>query len=326
MTTQGRPPSEPTRSGQSGAAAQTPGMTDRVQNTAGRVADTVQETARPVVDKASETAQQVADQAGEQVTSRLDMAKDYAAESLTGVAQALRQTGQHLREDGSQPTLGRYADTGAQQVERFSGYLRQHQATELLSDVETFARRNPTTFAGGAFALGLLAARFFRSSGRRPHAPTTRSGMAYGSPSPAPRPATPPPAPRPRFDASNPPSYASGAPAARNIPASPEWTPPSPGSASSGPGASTPGREAERQTPVPGSQPTTPGTGSPGAAPTPLGTPSPGAGPTTGGTRSPGSAPSTGPGAGSPTRDGGTRTGGTAPGSDRPGSGSQRQV
>lgn len=304
MTNQGRPPREPMRTGPAGtptptpagASAQTPGLTDKVQQTASQVAGTVQETARPVVDMASQTAQQVAGQATQQVTSRLDMAVDYAAESLTGVAQALRQTGQHLREDASQPALGRFADTGAQQVERLGGYLRQHDATELMTEVETYARRNPLTFAGGAFTLGLLAARFFRATGQRPPSSPMRTGSAYGStyraaPPPPPRPATPPSAPRAGFDASNPPSYSSAAPAATTSPASQGRAPSAPGSAPSGAGAGI-SREAERLTPIPGSQSATGGTGSAGVAPS------------AGGTMSPGS----------------------APGSERPGTGSPRQV
>ncbi len=150
-----------------GTSASTSGVVGTVQGAANSASQTVQNKAAPLVDAATEKAGEVADQAKEQATSRLDMGKDFAVESLTGVAQALRQTGQHLRQDGSQPTLGGYADTGAEQIERFSGYLRQRDTQQLLSDVEAYARRSPTMFASGAFALGLLAARFFRSSGAR---------------------------------------------------------------------------------------------------------------------------------------------------------------
>ena len=36
----------------------------------------------------------------------------------------------------------------------------------LLDDVEAFARREPAMFIGGAIAIGLLAARFLKSSRR----------------------------------------------------------------------------------------------------------------------------------------------------------------
>lgn len=263
MTTTGRFPSEPRGSGATNPPGSTPGVTGKLQDTASRVADTVQETAAPVIDQATERASQVSDQMMDQATSRLDMGKEYAVETLTGVAQALRQTGQHLREEGSQPMLGQYADSGAQQLERFTGYLRQRDANDLLSEVESYARRNPMTFAGGAFALGLLAARFFRSSGQRSRTPAFSSGAAAGRSSsqmPSSQPST---HPESMPSTGRRPGPLSSAPAARNIPASPEWTPPTTGQSSkstnTGSPVSTPGAaedsESDQRTPIPGSLP-----------------------------------------------------------------------
>ena len=284
MTTQGRRPSEPTRSGPTGAPASSPGVTDKLQDTASRVADTVQETTRPVVDTVSETVQQAAEQATEQATSRLDMAVDYAAETLTGVARALRQTGQHLREEGSQPTLGRYADMGSERVERLGGYLRRHDATELLTEVETYARRNPMTFAGGAFALGLLAARFFRSTGQRSQpAPPARPTHTPGRPSPATTPGMPPVA-APGYGTgvqtatSQPSSHASATPATQPVPASSERPGPSSATPPSSPQTSTPTGETGRPTPTPGSLPGS-GTTTPPQPGGSTGDPSPSSGP-----------------------------------------------
>ena len=101
------------------------------------------------------------EQAAEQVTSRMDMGKDYVVEAVSGVAQALRQTGQQLRQEGSQTTLAGYVDRGAEQIETFGGYLRGRDSSQIITDVEGFARRQPLAFAGSAFALGMLAVRFF---------------------------------------------------------------------------------------------------------------------------------------------------------------------
>src|SRR4051794_3638730 len=82
-------------------------MRGRAQHFAGQVADTVQETTSRVMGAGQEDGSpgsgpdqsaSFTDQATEQVTSRLDIGKDYLVETVTGVAQALRQTGQHLRE------------------------------------------------------------------------------------------------------------------------------------------------------------------------------------------------------------------------------------
>jgi len=241
-------------------------VTDKLQDTASRVVDTVQDTAAPVLDQAGERASQVADQVMDQATSRLDMGKELAVETLDSVAQALRQTGQHLREDSSQPTLGQYADTGAETLERFTGYLRQRDANQLLAEVESFARRNPLTFAGGAFAFGLLTARFFRSSARRAQpssamgrtasghfsqlAPPSQFGTSTGT------------VPRPPM--SQHPGPLSSAPAARHIPASPDWTPSTTGRPSTGTSTGFEDPEDDQLTPIPGSLPS-PGRSSSGS-------------------------------------------------------------
>jgi hypothetical protein len=140
-------------------------IVDKVQETAGRVTGRGQDSGGPQGGQGGGQSAPITDQAAEQVTSRLDMGKEYLVGTMTEVAQALRKTGQHLRDDGSQPMLAQYADRGAEQIERMSGHMRQRDTTELLAEVEWFARRQPMVFAGGAFALGMLAVRFLRSSG-----------------------------------------------------------------------------------------------------------------------------------------------------------------
>ena len=148
---------------------------------AGQMVDKVQEAASRMMGGDEQSAP-VMEQATEQVTSRLDMGKEYVAETVTGVAQALRQTGQHLREEGAQPTLATYADRGAEQIEQFGGYLRQRDTGQIVTDLEGFARRQPMVFAGGAFALGMLAVRFLRSGGQ-PQQPSASgaSSPSYGA-------------------------------------------------------------------------------------------------------------------------------------------------
>ena len=250
-------PGDPMAQRSSGTSTGSPSMADRAQDTAGRVVDKVQqtasrlmgqaqETAAPAVEQADDMRGQVMDQATEQVSSRLDMGKDYAVEALTGVAQALRQTGQHLRQEGAQPTLAQYIDSGAERLERFNGHLRQRSTQDLVTEVETYARRNPTTFAAGAFALGLVAARFFRSSGRRPSGST---GMMGGSSQ-----AQAWQGPRAqRFEGARPPSYPSATPTSPSMTASPDRTPPMPGATSPSAGASARDAMTEQLTPIPGS-------------------------------------------------------------------------
>lgn len=131
---------------------------------AGRdLAGQLKDSAVQVKDETKQRVSGVAAQAQEQVASRISDQKDTTAESLSGVAQALRQTGQQLR-DKDQVGVTDYIDQAAEQVERLSGYLRDNNLGQLMGDVEHFARRQPTLFLGGAFVLGLVGARFLKSS------------------------------------------------------------------------------------------------------------------------------------------------------------------
>jgi len=127
------------------------------------VADQAKETAGQVADQTKQAARQVVDQARDQATSKLGTQKDNAAAGLNSVAQALRQTGQHLREQ-DQTGVTSYIDGAADQVEQLSSYLQNHDIGQLVDDVEYFARRRPALFVGGAFLLGILGARFLKST------------------------------------------------------------------------------------------------------------------------------------------------------------------
>jgi hypothetical protein len=100
----------------------------------------------------------------ERAGERLSTQKDRAAEGVTTVAHAVRQTAAQLREAKREP-FAKYVDSGAQQLERFSEFLRNKDAAELWRDAQAYARRRPAVFVGSAFAVGLLAARFLKSSG-----------------------------------------------------------------------------------------------------------------------------------------------------------------
>lgn len=134
------------------------------------VTDQAKQATSEVAEQVKETTGQVADLARQQVSTRLSGQKERAAEGLTSVADALRQTGQQLRGQDQQMVTD-YIDSAAAQVEKISNYLRQNDLGRLVDDIEGLARRQPGLFLGGAFALGLLGARFLKSS--RPYTPPT---------------------------------------------------------------------------------------------------------------------------------------------------------
>lgn len=139
-------------------------------------------TANSVADSAKQAASQLADQVKEQAKSRADQQKDTAASGLAAVAEAVRQMGEGLRqhEQGAVTQYAaQYGDSIASQIERLSDHLQHHDVSELITDLESFARRRPGLFLGGSFLLGMAATRFLKSS--RPARP---SGFTTPPPSP----------------------------------------------------------------------------------------------------------------------------------------------
>jgi hypothetical protein len=95
--------------------------------------------------------------------SAIDSQKERGAQTLSQTADALRKTSQDLQQNNV-PMAGQVVDAAAGKLEDVAGYMRGHSITELIDDAERYARGNGTIVMGGAFVLGLLAARFLKSS------------------------------------------------------------------------------------------------------------------------------------------------------------------
>ena len=99
----------------------------------------------------------------DRATSQVSLQKETATKGLGSIAQAARQTTQQLREQ-QHDTIAEYVEKAADRLEKFSSDLNSRSVTDLMSDVQQFARRQPALFVGAAFAAGLLGARFLKSS------------------------------------------------------------------------------------------------------------------------------------------------------------------
>lgn len=99
----------------------------------------------------------------ESATAQLTNQKDRGTDALGSVAQAVRSSTQRLR-DEQHDTIAGYVDKAADQIESWSRRLKEKDIDELLTDVQRLARRQPAVFIGSAFALGLVGARFLKSS------------------------------------------------------------------------------------------------------------------------------------------------------------------
>lgn len=147
--------------------------------------DQAQDKISQVKDQAQQKTAQAMDQAQQQAKSMLHEQKGRAADRLETVADALRQTGQHMKDQNEQG-VGQYAERAADAVEQFSDRLRNKNVDELVYEAQDFARREPQWFLGGAVVAGIFLARFFKSSGSS----SSRQGYYRGGAPMHPRPRT----------------------------------------------------------------------------------------------------------------------------------------
>jgi hypothetical protein len=103
----------------------------------------------------------------ETAAAQLAAQKDRGTDALGRVADAVRSSTQRLR-DEQHDTIAGYVDKAADQIETWSRRLREKDVEELVADVQQLARRRPAVFIGSAFALGVVGARFLKSSRPQP--------------------------------------------------------------------------------------------------------------------------------------------------------------
>jgi len=113
-------------------------------------------------DRLGEAASGLIDQAGQTAEAQVSSVMARAGDTLSGVAQAVRQSGEGMRDQ--QPVIADVADTAARRVEDLSSYLREHDAREVFETVEDFARRQPAVVLAGGLALGLALGRLLKSA------------------------------------------------------------------------------------------------------------------------------------------------------------------
>ena len=131
-----------------------------------------------VLDEAKDAVSRTAEIVRKGATSNMESQQGRIAGQINEVAHALRRSSGHLRETETGEIASTYVDKLAEQTERFAGYLQANGPREMFSQVERFARREPAIFLGGAFTLGLVAARFLKSSGHSSRASSDRPGAS----------------------------------------------------------------------------------------------------------------------------------------------------
>ena len=150
-------------------------LTEKTNDTAasksssGSMAGTATATAKSFYDQAKETAGQAYEAVTDKAANALDDKKATLSDGLSTVADSIRQAGENIgRDTTTENTLAdavsKYSDAAAEKIQSVAGYFDRKDVRDMARDLEGFARRNPAIFIGAAFGLGLLAARFLKSS------------------------------------------------------------------------------------------------------------------------------------------------------------------
>jgi hypothetical protein len=138
---------------------------------------------------AKQTTSDVVDQVQQQAGSRLDQQKEQAVQQLDKVGGAIRQLGDQLGGQDQGPIAyfaAEYGRKAADGLQRLTTYLRDNDTRALVSEIESFGRRQPALLIGGAFLLGLAGARFLKSSMPAATGIDYNSNLGRGLPPPPP--------------------------------------------------------------------------------------------------------------------------------------------
>jgi len=134
---------------------------------------------RQLGDVAMERGVNLVDSAREQVHGYVDRRKGDAAQSVSDLAQALRDSGGKLDQ---QPHVKAFFDSAADGLEQLSGSIRERSFEDFYGEIESVARRRPAAVAVATFLTGFLAARFIRASAHPAHVLDGREAFARRAP------------------------------------------------------------------------------------------------------------------------------------------------
>ncbi|HKS62871.1 MAG TPA: hypothetical protein VJT13_14305 [Xanthobacteraceae bacterium] len=129
------------------ASALTQSATDAVKTQAGNLTD---------------QAKDVAANAGEKLRATASEQKAAGADYVGNVANIIRRSAYEF--DSDIPQAGQYIRKAAAQLDNVSDAMRNRNMSEIVGNVQDFARKQPTAFFGAAVLLGFVAVRFLKSA------------------------------------------------------------------------------------------------------------------------------------------------------------------
>ena len=124
------------------------------------------------------TAKQVVSEAGDKLRASVSEQKAAGADYVGNIANIVRRAAYEF--DSDIPQAGHYIRKAAAQLDNVSEAMRNRDMSEIVSNVQAFARKQPTAFFGAAVLLGFAAVRFLKSAPGN-SMPSAGAAPSYGS-------------------------------------------------------------------------------------------------------------------------------------------------
>jgi hypothetical protein len=166
-TSLNRPQSNGPSAKPQGAGKQATDFGREVKGQATELARTATETVKQQAANLTESAKEVAADAGERLRTSLQDQKAAGADYVGNVANIIRRTASEF--DTDIPQAGHYIRKAAAQLENVSEAMRNRNMSEIVGNVQQFARKQPTAFFGAAVLVGFAAVRFLKSGSGDSH-------------------------------------------------------------------------------------------------------------------------------------------------------------
>lgn len=132
------------------------------------VLDKAKDAAGSLIDQAKASAGDAYAAVADKTSTMIDDKKSAFTGSLAGVADTVRRISSTINEgdasNGVTDFASQYISSAGAKLEGVADYFEKTDYKGMARDAESYARRNPAIFLGGAFVLGILAARLIKST------------------------------------------------------------------------------------------------------------------------------------------------------------------
>ncbi|GIK97646.1 MAG: hypothetical protein BroJett029_18550 [Alphaproteobacteria bacterium] len=132
--------------------------------------------ASSLADKARAHVTEAAEPLKQEALATAERQKDYGADQIGGLAQAVHGVASEL--ERQMPQAAGYVHSAASNLDRMASSLRDQSVDDLMQSFGKFARAQPAAVFGAAVLAGIALSRYVKSSGHG--APDANRGGTHG--------------------------------------------------------------------------------------------------------------------------------------------------